>query len=86
MGHFALSGILTLLANLSLHCRYITLGRVKILLGTLIVMVLVSLEEYSQLYLTLRKFSLWDLLSDFVGIALFSIIAIQIHNAKKTNP
>ena len=83
-GHFILTGILTLLANLGLDCRYITIGRINILLGTLLISIIVFLEECTQIYIPTRTFSQWDLLSDFGGIFIFSILSIQIQKLRTT--
>ena len=81
-GHFILTGILTLLANLGLDCRTISIGRMKVLLGTLMISIIVLLEEWTQMYIPARTFSLWDLLSDFIGITVFSILAIQLQKLR----
>ena len=85
-GHVILSGILTLLTNLALKCRSIGFGRLRIPLGTAIISVVVLLEEFSQMYIPVRTFSGWDLLSDFIGITLFTIIALQIHRMQVHKP
>lgn len=74
-GHFVLMGLFSFVLNLALDARRIRIGRAQILLGTLIVFTLVTLEEFSQLWFITRTFDLIDLLSDFAGILLFGFAA-----------
>jgi VanZ family protein len=50
-----------------------------VLKGSLIVAVIVTLEEFSQLFLHNRGFSLVDLAADYVGIILFGQLAAYIN-------
>ena len=72
VGHFFLMGILALLANLALGYRRLSLGRVSLWLGSLLVLAFVVTEELTQIYIPRRTFDLGDLAADFIGIALFS--------------
>lgn len=67
IGHFCLMGIFSFLLNLSLKCRAVY----KVLLGSLIVFGVVTIEEFSQLFVQGRTFDLGDLFFDFSGIVLF---------------
>lgn len=75
LGHFLLMGILSLLVNLSLGCRRVRLGPARVLAGSLAVMLLVTAEEFSQLYVASRSFDPLDLLFDAAGILIFGQLA-----------
>jgi len=73
IGHFLLFGTLGFLVNISLArsgCSALT--RVKI---TLLVSLVVLVEELSQIYLPHRNFDVFDIGADFSGIILFSTFA-----------
>jgi len=46
-------------------------------MGSIVVLILATLEECSQYYIPSRTFDLWDLGADFVGVVLFSIEGIK---------
>ena len=77
LGHVILMGTLCLLLNLALRCRRIRLGKLPVLLGTLLVALFVLIEELSQILLPNRTFDLLDLLADGIGIALASWLAVR---------
>ena len=68
VGHFLLMGILALLVNMGLGARRLPLGRRRVLVGSLVVAVIITLEEASQLFLPNRTFSLSDLAMGYLGI------------------
>ena len=67
-GHFLLMAALTLAANLLFSARRIHLGSMSVLLGTLLVVVGVTIEEFSQIFFQSRTFSLVDLGFSYLGI------------------
>ncbi len=71
LGHFFLIGIFAFLLNLSLSCRKVW----RVLLGSLIVLAIVTLEEFSQIFIRGRSFDLTDLVADFLGILIFGKLA-----------
>lgn len=71
IGHLVLMGTLSFLINWCLNFRRIY----RILLGSLIVLFFVTIEEFSQIFIRGRSFDLSDLLFDFIGIFLFGEIA-----------
>lgn len=75
LGHLILMGLFSLLLNLALSCAKIRIGRVSLLKGSLIVAVVVTLEEFSQIFVRYRSFDPLDLLSDYTGILLFGLLA-----------
>jgi VanZ family protein len=68
VGHFVLMGTLSLLVNLSLRADRVQIGPLVPLKGSLIVLAIVTVEEFSQLFLRFRGFSLIDLGFDYAGI------------------
>ena len=88
MGHFLLMGVFSLLVNLALRTRTFRLWRVNVLVGTLIVLAIVFLEEFSQIFVRGRSFDYRDLIADFAGIVLFGELARLICRKfiKKNSP
>ncbi len=78
IGHFFAMGAFAFLVNLLLECKSFELGKLKILKGSAIVGVCVVLEELTHIYIKTRTFSYMDLLSDFLGIVAFSILAVKV--------
>ncbi|HYO92569.1 MAG TPA: VanZ family protein [Pyrinomonadaceae bacterium] len=78
VGHFLLMGILSLLVNLALSCRKTRVGKVSFLTGSLIVAIVVTLEEFSHIFVRYRSFDLIDLLFDYAGIILFGLLASHL--------
>ncbi len=76
IAHFFLVGALAFLVNISLSLSQITVGRIKILTGSLILLVLVTLEEGSQAWFPSRSLSVNDLLANYAGILCFGWAAI----------
>ena len=73
LGHFVLVGLLAFLINLALEARSIRIGGRVILSGSFYVSIGVLLEEFSQLAVPTRSFSLSDLVADFLGIWMAGI-------------
>ena len=74
-GHLILMGLFSLVVNLALSCRKIRIGRFSILTGSLLVALVVTLEEFSQRFVRYRTFDPVDLLFDYTGIFLFGLLA-----------
>ena len=74
-GHLLLIGLLAFLVNLGFSGRTVVLLSRKILLGSLITFLVVTLEEISQLFFPLRTFSLVDLSFDYLGIVIASFFS-----------
>ena len=81
-GHLFSSGIFALVMNLVLRGRTFELFGKSIYLGTFIVFVIITSEEFSQIFFTLRSFDLLDLTFDLVGILLFGNLAYPWVNQK----
>lgn len=87
VGHFALYGILALLINLTLFRALPDQSRS--LLATkcsLILALLIGLEEFSQQYFVSRTFDLVDLGFSYMGVIGFSWLALNIKNRGATSP
>ena len=83
IGHFMLMGMFSLVINLALTARSIRIWKLNYLLGSVIVLIVVSIEETSQIFVRGRNFDLVDLLADAAGIFVFGEIARFI--IKKSN-
>jgi hypothetical protein len=77
VGHFLLIGGLAFVVNYSLYCRTIVLRNHRLMLGSVVVAVLVTSEEFSQLYIHSRTFDFVDLLCDWAGIWAFGKLALR---------
>ena len=75
IGHFLLMGFFSLMLNLALKARTFRIWRINFLLGTLIVLVIVFIEEFSQIFIRGRSFDYRDLIADFSGILIFGELA-----------
>lgn len=70
VGHFLLMGTLALCANHALGWKKLHLGPLSFFAGSIGVLILVSLEEFSQYWIPTRTCEWKDLLADVLGIAL----------------
>ena len=68
VGHFVLFGGLAFLAALGFPRRTQPVAGVSLPVSTLVIVVLVTLEEASQAWFPGRTASLWDLLASYAGI------------------
>lgn len=82
ISHFLLMGVLSFLVNLSFSCSRIKALGFYFLKGSLIVALIVTLEEFSQLFFKYRTFDLIDLVSDYLGIFLFGRLAYLIQRRR----
>jgi VanZ family protein len=78
VGHFLLMGSVAFFANLALHARRIAVAKYPILLGSLCVAILVTLEEFSQLFFPARTFDLLDLTASLLGIIMLGRAALLL--------
>ncbi|HEX8651508.1 MAG TPA: VanZ family protein [Pyrinomonadaceae bacterium] len=74
-GHFILMGLFSLILNAALSCRTLRVWKLNLLFGSLIVAIVVTLEEFSQLFIRYRSFDPVDLYLDYAGIFLFGQLA-----------
>ncbi|MCC6301106.1 MAG: VanZ family protein [Anaerolineales bacterium] len=82
-GHFLLFGILTLLLDLTLF-RSLPLRdpRLVALSVGLTLVLVISVEEYSQQFFASRTFSLLDLAFSYLGVIFFSWVALKRSRAR----
>jgi len=73
IGHFILIGIFAWLFNSAFRLGEISLVGLRIFVGTIVVVTVVTLEEVAQLWIHTRRFELIDLLADYLGIAAAEI-------------
>lgn len=79
ISHFFLMGGFAFVVNLALSCRTFIFRNKRILTGSAIVLTLVLLEEFSQIFFKHRSFSIGDIIADVIGIILFSYLALLFH-------
>jgi VanZ family protein len=78
-GHFILYGILALLINLTLFRSVPPGSRKRVAwISSLILALLIGLEEFSQQYFANRTFSLSDLSASYLGVMVFSWLAMKM--------
>jgi VanZ family protein len=70
LGHFSLMAIATFLFNVVLRGRAVR----RLLLGSIVVFVLITLEEVRQAFVPQRSFSIGDLVANTAGITLADIL------------
>lgn len=78
VGHFCLFGGLTLAANFLLKFKRINVSTIVLYQGSVLVFILVLLEELSQYFVPTRTLDSLDLLADTVGILLFNLLSKPI--------
>lgn len=78
LGHFVLLGTLSLFVNLGFTSNRVRLLRLPLLKSCLILAAIITLEEFSQIFLARRSFDLLDLSANYLGIFLFGEIGAAI--------
>ncbi|HEX7556857.1 MAG TPA: VanZ family protein [Leptolinea sp.] len=78
VGHFVLFGLMAFLINCSYPEQVNRIFSLPIPTGSLIVAVLASLEELSQVFFPTRTSSLLDLSASFLGIIVFSYLSLFV--------
>ena len=73
--HGLLYGVMALLLNYGLKFKSYKFLSFDVQVGAMAVLVFATIEEISQYWIASRTFDLLDLLADFVGVVLFSLIA-----------
>lgn len=86
LGHFILMGLFAFLLNISLSCRSIGIAGRPSLLGSVIVITLITLEELSQSLIPYRSFDLSDLTADYLGVFVFGRAARLYSRKDKFQP
>ncbi len=87
VAHFMLFGLLSMFLNLSAFEKWPALSRTRLALTIDgIQMALMALEELSQKLFPQRTASIWDVLAGYLGVAVFTAIALLVANRKKAMP
>lgn len=84
VGHFLLMGVFSFLLNLVLNAKTTRFWKIEILFGSLIVLIVVTIEEISQIFVSGRTFDWSDLVFDYLGIFLFGRLAQGLCRKKLT--
>jgi hypothetical protein len=74
-GHFCLMGLLAFFVNILIVCDKFKVFGLSFLKGSAIILVIVTLEEVSQIWVVNRTFEFLDLTADYLGILVFGQIA-----------
>jgi hypothetical protein len=85
VGHFFLMGLFSFLVNMSLNMRKVSVFSVSILLGSLIVVILTTVEEFSQSFFPSRTASFFDLAASYLGIFVIGNLSVWIPALKPDN-
>ena len=75
IAHFFLMGGFSFAVNLILKARNLSLWNFQYLMGTVIVLLIVTIEEVSQIFIIVRSFDIGDLAADYLGIIIFGEIS-----------
>lgn len=73
--HLFSSGGFALIMNFFFRGRKVHFGKFPLYLGTVIVTLIITTEEFSQILFPLRSFDVLDLTFDWIGIHLFGNLA-----------
>jgi VanZ family protein len=82
-GHFLLMGGFTFLLNLSLSGRVVRFAGKTFLIGSILALTLITIEELSQRFIPYRTFDLLDLTADYLGVFVFGRLAIMFCKRRK---
>ena len=75
LAHIVLIGTLAYLLNIMLGAKTFKVNGVQILVGSFIVFGLMTVEEFSQMYIPTRNFDWVDLAANYLGIGIASQMA-----------
>lgn len=78
LAHFVLIGGLALVANLAWRTGWLRVGPLRLMAGSVVVGLLMSAEEVTQLWITNRTFSLADLTANWLGALAASLVAARL--------
>ena len=85
LGHFILLGLLSLLVSLGFSNARLQGSGPALLKSSLLIAGLITLEEFSQLFLANRRFSLLDLWANYAGIWLFGELGALVRKRLESN-
>lgn len=76
--HFLLMGTLSFFVTITIGASKERVMSKDFLKGSLAILIVVTMEEFSQLFLKTRQFSYTDLLFDYLGIIGFGFLAERL--------
>jgi VanZ family protein len=90
-GHFFLFGLLSLIVNLAVFEARPKQEKSRLAVGTSLILALfIGLEELSQIWISTRTSSLFDLTASYLGVAFFAWCAVCLkrknHPEARNNP
>lgn len=74
--HFILIGTLAYVVNFLMNFRRFSLWNRKWLLGTTLIFIIMTIEEFTQMFIPNRDFELLDLSANYLGIFTATLIII----------
>ena len=74
--HFILIGTLAYIVNYLMDFRRFTFLNRKFLLGTVLIFTIMTIEEFSQIFISTRIFDLLDLSANYLGIFTATLFII----------
>lgn len=77
LAHLGLYGLLTVLLNVALNFRALTIKNYPLQWGAVLVLTFALLEEMSQYFFPNRTLDMIDVIADVIGIVLFSYISLR---------
>ena len=80
LGHILLYGALTALMVVALKFKTISILKMKVQLGSILVLSFAFIEEITQLFQVNRTFDLNDIVSDVIGVVVFTVITTRYAN------
>ena len=85
VGHFAIYGLLTLFTNYAFKFRHLG-GNVINQYGAVLVLLISTTEEFSQLLFPVRTFSLLDIMANISGVVVFTLLSMHLgKNSRRYN-
>ena len=78
-GHFLLFGFMSYFLNSALNGKMINFYSIKVLKGSLILMLVITIEELSQYFIPSRTFSWLDLTASYLGVYIFGVLSTYRH-------
>ena len=85
IGHFLVYGIMALLLNYSLRFARVSILKMAVYTGSIVVLGFAIIEEFTQLAFESRTFDYADMVSDIAGIAMFSLLSLLAEGMMSKN-
>ncbi len=79
LAHAGLLGTLTFILNLAFKGKTISFFNKKWLVVSIVIFVIITLEEFSQMFIANRTFDLLDLSANYLGIAVASWLIFYLN-------